>query len=89
MGRRAAEPPLCWFVLSRARQCAAHPAVDADTGLTIAESGAIMLWLAEVKGGARGAELMPAPAEPAKRGAVLQWLFWQNVRQPLFSPLWR
>jgi GST-like protein len=46
------------------------PAIrDSDTGQTIAESGAIMLWLAECEGRFLGA--------PGDRGNMLEWLMWQ------------
>ncbi len=44
--------------------------VDTDNGLTLMESGAIMLYLAEKTG-----KLMPT--DPAKRWLATQWLMWQ------------
>ncbi len=44
--------------------------VDRDTGTSVFEGGAILLYLAEKSGA-----LMPL--EPAGRYEVLQWLFWQ------------
>jgi len=44
--------------------------VDQDNGLSVFESGAILMYLAEKTG-----RLMPQALEP--RYEVLQWLFWQ------------
>ncbi len=44
--------------------------VDTDTGLSVFEGGAILVYLAEKAG-----KLLPT--EPAARFNVLQWLFWQ------------
>lgn len=44
--------------------------VDRDNGLTLMESGAIMIYLAEK----HGAFL---PTEPVARARVLEWLMWQ------------
>lgn len=43
---------------------------DTDTGLTIAESGTVLMYLAEKTG-----QLLPA--DPTQRMVVLQWLFFQ------------
>jgi GST-like protein len=44
--------------------------VDHDTGISVFEGGAILMYLAEKAG-----KLLPS--EPAGRYEVLQWLFWQ------------
>ena len=44
--------------------------VDTDNGLTLMESGAIMLYLAEKTG-------RLIPSEPAKRWQAIEWLMWQ------------
>ena len=44
--------------------------VDQDTGISVFEGGAILIYLAEKAG-----QLLPA--ETAARFEVLQWLFWQ------------
>jgi GST-like protein len=50
------------------------PAIrDRQTGQTVMESGAIMLWLAEKEGRFLG--------EPDDRGNVLEWLMWQMSAQ--------
>lgn len=50
------------------------PAIrDRTTGQTLAESGAIMLWLAEREGRFLGA--------PDDRASVLEWLMWQMSGQ--------
>jgi GST-like protein len=50
------------------------PAIrDSETGQTIAESGAIMLWLAEREGRFLG--------DAADKGNVLEWLMWQMSGQ--------
>lgn len=46
---------------------------DSDTGQTISESGAIMIWLAEREGRFLGA--------PGDKGNVLEWLMWQMSAQ--------
>lgn len=55
--------------------------VDSETGLTIFESGAILLYLAE-----NANQFLPT--DPANRWAVTQWLFFQvaNVG-PMFGQL--
>ena len=55
--------------------------VDSETGLTIFESGAILLYLAE-----KANQFLPT--DPAGRWAVTQWLFFQvaNVG-PMFGQL--
>jgi len=45
--------------------------VDHDSGLTLMESGAILLYLAEKTG-----QLLPG--EPAKHWETIQWLMWQK-----------
>jgi len=45
--------------------------VDHDTGMSVFEGGAILIYLAEKAG-------MLLPTEQAKRFDVLQWLFWQS-----------
>lgn len=45
--------------------------VDTDTGISVFEGGAILIYLAEKSG-------MLLPEEPAERFEVLQWLFWQT-----------
>ncbi|BAC92313.1 glutathione S-transferase family protein [Gloeobacter violaceus] len=55
--------------------------IDHDTGLTIFESGAILIYLAEKTG-----KLLPS--EPAARYAALQWLMWQmGGVGPMFGQL--
>ncbi|UFP95773.1 glutathione S-transferase family protein [Gloeobacter morelensis] len=55
--------------------------VDHDTGLTIFESGAILIYLAEKTG-----KLLPS--EPAARYTALQWLMWQmGGVGPMFGQL--
>ena len=50
------------------------PAVrDQDTGQTVMESGAIMLWLAEKEGRFLGT--------PDEKASVLEWLMWQMSAQ--------
>ncbi len=44
--------------------------VDTDTGISVFEGGAILMYLAEKSG-------MFLPREEAQRFEVLQWLFWQ------------
>ncbi len=44
--------------------------VDTDTGISVFESGAILMYLAEASG-------KFLPSEQAARYEVLQWLFWQ------------
>jgi len=44
--------------------------VDRDTGISVFEGGAILIYLAEKAG-------MLLPEEPAARFETLQWLFWQ------------
>ena len=44
--------------------------VDHDTGVSVFEGGAILIYLAEKAG-------MLLPTDPAERFEVLQWLFWQ------------
>ena len=44
--------------------------VDTETGISVFEGGAILMYLAEKSG-----QLFPA--DPAQRYDVLQWLFWQ------------
>jgi len=44
--------------------------VDHDTGISVFEGGAILMYLAEKAG-------QYLPAEPAARYETLQWLFWQ------------
>ena len=44
--------------------------VDTETGISVFEGGAILVYLAEKAG-------MFLPAEPSSRMEVLQWLFWQ------------
>ncbi len=44
--------------------------VDRDTGISVFEGGAILIYLAEKSG-------QFLPSEPAARFDVLQWLFWQ------------
>ena len=44
--------------------------VDQDTGISVFEGGAILIYLAEKSG-------QFLPSEPAERFEVLQWLFWQ------------
>ena len=44
--------------------------VDRDTGISVFEGGAILIYLAEKSG-------QFLPSEPAERFEVLQWLFWQ------------
>lgn len=44
--------------------------VDRDTGISLFESGAIMIYLAEKKG-------QFLPTEVKARAAVMQWLMWQ------------
>ena len=44
--------------------------VDSDTGISVFEGGAILIYLAEKAG-------MLLPDEPAARFEALQWLFWQ------------
>jgi GST-like protein len=44
--------------------------VDHDTGISVFEGGAILIYLAEKTG-------MLLPDAPAQRFEVLQWLFWQ------------
>ena len=44
--------------------------VDTDTGISVFEGGAILIYLAEKAG-------LFLPAEPSSRMEVLQWLFWQ------------
>ncbi|RAH99381.1 glutathione S-transferase [Acuticoccus sediminis] len=44
--------------------------VDTDTGMSLMESGAILLYLAEKTG-----KLLPAPGEA--RWRVIEWLMWQ------------
>lgn len=44
--------------------------VDSDTGISVFEGGAILIYLAEKAG-------MLLPTEQAARFEVLQWLFWQ------------
>jgi len=44
--------------------------VETDTGISVFEGGAILIYLAEKAG-------MLLPDEPAARFEVLQWLFWQ------------
>ena len=45
--------------------------VDTDTGISVFEGGAILMYLAEKSG-------MFLPCEEAQRFEVLQWLFWQT-----------
>lgn len=45
--------------------------VDTDTGISVFEGGAILIYLAEKSG-------MLLPKEPVERFEVLQWLFWQT-----------
>lgn len=55
--------------------------VDSDTGLTIFESGAILIYLAEKTG-----KLLPT--EPQQRFQVLEWLMWQmGGVGPMFGQL--
>ncbi|MBW4699414.1 MAG: glutathione S-transferase family protein [Aphanocapsa lilacina HA4352-LM1] len=55
--------------------------VDHDTGLTLFESGAILIYLADKTG-----QLLPS--EPAARYAALQWLMWQmGGVGPMFGQL--
>lgn len=44
--------------------------IDTDTGISVFEGGAILIYLAEKAG-------MFLPTGPAERFDVLQWLFWQ------------
>lgn len=44
--------------------------VDHDTGISVFEGGAILLYLAE-----KAQKFLPA--DPRKRFSVMQWLFWQ------------
>ncbi len=54
---------------------------DQDTGITVFESGAILVYLAELAG-----QLIPT--EPAARMAVLQWLIFQVANiGPMFGQL--
>ncbi len=46
--------------------------IDSDTGQSVFEGGAILMYLAEKSG-----QFMPA--EAAARYEVLQWLFWQSA----------
>lgn len=45
--------------------------IDTDTGISVFEGGAILIYLAEKAG-------TLLPDEPAARFEVLQWLFWQT-----------
>ncbi|MBD3885271.1 glutathione S-transferase N-terminal domain-containing protein [Phormidium tenue FACHB-886] len=55
--------------------------VDSDTGMTIFESGAILIYLAEKTG-----KLLPT--EPPQRFQVLEWLMWQmGGVGPMFGQL--
>jgi GSH-dependent disulfide-bond oxidoreductase len=57
--------------------------VDPQLGRPLAESGAILLWLAEREG-----RLLPPPSAPAERAATIQWLMIQMASiGPMFGQL--
>jgi GST-like protein len=57
--------------------------VDPRLGAPLAESGAILLWLAEREG-----RLLPPPSEPAARAETIQWLMIQMASVgPMFGQL--
>ena len=62
------------------------PVLSTDTGAHLAESNAILMYLAETHGSHTGL----IPAEPAARAELYAWLFWEqyshepNIASPRF-----
>jgi len=52
------------------------PVLELDDGRTLAESGAILMYLAATSHGEKGTELLPA--DPWDRAKVLEWMFFEQ-----------